>query len=649
MPYMIVEREGKPKPYSVYIRGLDGRPKGRPLGSHATRSGAEAQIAAVGANEQRARKEADEFRTLELRPPLAVADCAAAALADADGVGVALRARELGEVLAAREMVDARAVRKLAAFFSDHPHAPDDAGSRADVTWRLYGGAAGAVWARNLRDAMAMDGDKPMIKTLTTGNAGSVGAGVADDQADKQFEDTIRGTAKYAVGDEVFVKSIFDGGMVSAVRRVSGGFLYTVKLTDGGFAEVMAADISRAKAKAVKNEAAAIRACADTAAKLLKACVDDGSYDRQALAALHTALGQIEVGGAQKDAVERARASIEQAAFSALRYTKSGEADGLKSAVGPPLSMAVTSLRAAMRMAPARKGIANDIIGTLRLDKKQRRGVRFESLLQYRDRLPDEASQALWMVEAAYQTGKLNRVAQQRLQNATAYQAAMIIEQVANAGCKTPDEAAKWINESNYGQPEKLRERNVAPASEANVKPAPPRDPATFVTAARERLAVEDAPPIAFSARAVRAALTSLVRSSKTMDRTTFQTAVTPLRRGMKMVGNEIDPLRARASALAALDESIRVLNAGSGLVTAEGGRVEPVKAIKALMDTAALVKDREPEARLAALGETPEIVRAVLQEQEPGKLAAIEQALYAETTGDEWLTALVAAGGDGR
>jgi len=113
------------------------------------------------------------------------------------------------------------------------------------------------------------------------------------------------------------------------------------------------------------------------------------------------------------------------------------------------------------------------------------------------------------------------------------------------------------------------------------------------------------------------------------------------LRRGLKLVNATVDPLKAKQDALNALDLASNALTASNGLITAPGGRVEASKAIKALIETAAHVANKPSEERIEALGEMPEIVRAVLQADDPEKLAAIEGALYAETPGAEWMTAL--------
>lgn len=120
-----------------------------------------------------------------------------------------------------------------------------------------------------------------------------------------------------------------------------------------------------------------------------------------------------------------------------------------------------------------------------------------------------------------------------------------------------------------------------------------------------------------------------------------FKATVGPLRRGLKLVNATVDPLKAKQDALNALDLASNALTASNGLITAPGGRVEASKAIKALIETAAHVANKPSEERIEALGEMPEIVRAVLQADDPEKLAAIEGALYAETPGAEWMTAL--------
>jgi len=629
MPYLIVERTGKAEPFSVYKRGENGRASGRALGSHPTREAAQAQIEAITINEARATRAADT-----LVPPPDVRAAAAAVIAA--GTPLPERAQEIAGRLARGEVMDQETVRKLAAF---HASAGGAAGA---ALFEAYGGAAGAAWVRSGGVKVAI---KTADKTLTAGNAGSIGAGVTPGDTDETYEATRLGTAKYAMGDEVFVKSVFDAGMVSAVRLVRGSVLYTVKLASGGLAEVTAADISLAKAKAVKDEVGAIRACADEATRLLTACVDDGVYDRAAAAALHSALGAIETTGGQKAQIDRARTAIEQSAFSALRFTKSGETEGIQGVVAPSLSQAVTALRAACRTTAARKGIAHDIIGTLRLDKKQRRGVRFEAILAFRDKLPDEAARALWMVEAAYQTGKLNRIATQRFQNMTAYQAAMVIEQVVNAGCTTPDQAAAWLNDSNYGQPQKVRERDLSPAAEANLPPRP--SPEAAVALARDWLDGQDAPSVGASGQAVRRGLFGVLGGKKSLSPEVFKAAIMPLRRGVKQIGQAIDPLQAQQAALDALDASARALTAGNGLVTAPGGRVDTVKAIKSLVDAAASVATKPADVRVDALGEAPEIVRAALQTDDPERLARIEEAFYDEgKTGQAWVDALAVACG---
>ena len=634
MPYLIVERTGKAEPFTVYKRAVNGRASGRALGSHPTRAAAQAQIEAITINEARA------TRATDTRIPPPDVRAAAAAVIEA-GTPLPERAREIAGRLARGEVMDQETVRKLAAF---HASAAGAAGAAGAALFEAYGGAAGATWVRE-QSGGAKVAIKTADKTLTAGSAGSVGAGIPPGGADEGYEATRLGTAKYAMGDEVFVKSVFDAGMISAVRLVRGSVLYTVKLASGGLAEVTAADISLAKAKAVKDEVGAIRACADEATRLLTACVDDGVYDRAAAAALHSALGAIETTGGQKAQIDRARTAIEQSAFSALRFTKSGETEGIQGVVAPSLSQAVTALRAACRTTAARKGIAHDIIGTLRLDKKQRRGVRFEAILAFRDKLPDEAARALWMVEAAYQTGKLNRIATQRFQNMTAYQAAMVIEQVVNAGCTTPDQAAAWLNDSNYGQPQKVRERDLSPAAEANLPPRP--SPEAAVALARDWLDGQDAPSVGASGQAVRRGLFGVLGGKKSLSPEVFKAAIMPLRRGVKQIGQAIDPLQAQQDALNALDASARALTAGNGLVTAPGGRVDTVKAIKSLVDAAASVATKPADVRVDALGEAPEIVRAALQTDDPERLARIEEAFYDEgKTGQAWVDALAVACG---
>lgn len=623
MPYLIVERTGKAEPFTVYKRAVNGRASGRALGSYPTRAAAQAQITAITLNEARATRAADI-----LVPPPDVRAAARSALAA--GTPLPERAREIAGRLAAGGLINQETMRKLAAF-----HATADS-SAQPALYEAYGGAAGAAWVRSGGVKVAI---KTADKTLTAGNAGSIGAGVTPGDTDETYEATRLGTAKYAMGDEVFVKSVFDAGMVSAVRLVRGSVLYTVKLASGGLAEVTAADISLAKAKAVKDEVSVIRACADEATRLLTSCVNDGVYDRAAAAALHSALGAIETTGAQKAQIDRARTAIEQSAFSALRFTKAGETDGIQGVVAPSLSQAVTALRSACRTTTARKGIAHDIIGTLRLDKKQRRGVRFEAILAFRDKLPDEAARALWMVEAAYQTGKLNRIATQRFQNMTAYQAAMVVEQVSNAGCTTPDQAAAWLNDSNYGQPQKVRERDLSPVAEANLPPRPPPDAA--VALARDWLDGQDAPSVGASGQAVRRGLFGVLGGKKSLTPEVFKAAITPLRRGVKQIGMAVDPLKAQQDALAALDAAAQALTAGDGLVTAPGGRVDTTKAIKSLVDAAAAVATKPADARVEALGEAPEIVRAALQADDPERLTRIEEALYAESVGSAWIEEL--------
>lgn len=261
MPYMYVRAGGKVR---IHKRGPDGQPEGKALGTHDDMASAKRQMAVLHAAEAQERTRMAKYDGIDFRPTDDMARCATRALEQAGGRP---SYRTLAEQISRRDMLSARAVRLIARNAAK-------ADSDDDINYRLCGGTAGAVWARQRAAQMAEREDS--MKALNTSDAGSLGFGVP---ADQEGVAERAATAKYHVKQVVVVKALALRGIITGVKPVKGGVIvYTVKTLDGGFTVCTTEDLEAVASKsAVKtgslvNALKAVEAC-DPNQQAVDACL----------------------------------------------------------------------------------------------------------------------------------------------------------------------------------------------------------------------------------------------------------------------------------------------------------------------------------------------------------------------------------------
>lgn len=241
MPYMIQRRTGKDgaDEFAVHKRGADGRPEGKAIGTHKDEIKAGKQIEAIVASEEAREKAVSAFGDLDFRPPAAVQDAAARGLEWAEqfkrgGTDAGLvRAADFK----AGRAVSPQTIRRMMSYFEKHNNDAKEGGwsegetgfpSAKRIAYDLWGGEAGYAWAARLAEDMNAREPYKTIKTFSAGNAGSLGFGVG---ADEKTGKSDTATAKYRVGDKVWVRSLDVVGKVATVaRQKGGGMTYKIAL-----------------------------------------------------------------------------------------------------------------------------------------------------------------------------------------------------------------------------------------------------------------------------------------------------------------------------------------------------------------------------------------------------------------------------------
>lgn len=262
MPYMIVKRGNK---FAVHKRGTDSHPEGSALGTHSKRIDAERHKRTLDVAVEHD-DGAAKYAAVDFKPTEAMSLSAAKGIKLSESTkGTPKKAKRVGLLIAARRPLSIRTIKQLNRFFTR----TDDNGRcegwgdelKPAVKWvsyLMYGGDGGRVWARGCRDQMArIDEDKPVMqKTLNTSNAGSVGNAVEQSIEKKPStpeEDTSTIfsyiPAKYNLDEVVVVKSLNVAGVITGVeRKKNGAVMYSLSINSGGMAICSTPDLERVSA-----------------------------------------------------------------------------------------------------------------------------------------------------------------------------------------------------------------------------------------------------------------------------------------------------------------------------------------------------------------------------------------------------------------
>lgn len=262
MPYLQVQRDGK---LYNFKRGADGRPEGQALGTFALeeREKADAQLRIL---EQAAERESGakaRYKDVDFKPTdqMAVNAARGRQLCEEHGRGGTAARFALAAQLEARETLSPAAVRRMLKAFERDAEAETKSGwspgsdgypSAGFIAHLLRGGEAGRVWAKRKVDEMGQaETELQAVKGLSASDAGSVGFGV---RAEDENEVPDPAVAKFKVKDVVVIKSTNARGLVVGVKPTkSKSFAYTVATQDGGFTICAARDMTRTKARGVKD------------------------------------------------------------------------------------------------------------------------------------------------------------------------------------------------------------------------------------------------------------------------------------------------------------------------------------------------------------------------------------------------------------
>jgi hypothetical protein len=232
--YMRVQKNEE---FKVYRRGADGRPEGKTLGSYGTPEKADDQIKTLESAYDHEARRSSRYAAIDFKPTEAMAAEVKRGQQYAEEREMAVKpaSEVIAMQIARREPLSPRTVKVMARKMGrvtkadgwDDPQNP----TATFVDHLHMGGGAGETWVRSKVEEMSRLDEEAATaaKSMTTGEAGSLGFAVEEDEAMMY--------SRFKKGDIVSIAAYGTLGRVRGVHpQKSGQLVYSVSLKgDAGF------------------------------------------------------------------------------------------------------------------------------------------------------------------------------------------------------------------------------------------------------------------------------------------------------------------------------------------------------------------------------------------------------------------------------